>query len=269
VLLLAYLLALIIGLTLGMIGGGGSILTVPVFVYVLHYDPKLAIAMSLPVVGATSLVGAIGHWRAGDVRLATAVVFGVFTMTGAYVAAGLSTRIAGRTQLFVLGAVMLVAAALMLRDSLKVAAVGPGSLSSRASRLTLAVVGLSVGALTGVVGIGGGFLIVPALVVLAHVPMRQAVGTSLLVITMNSLAGFAGRQQVGEIPVRFVITFAAVAAVGIIAGTQLSRYVEQRTLKRAFAVFLLVIAALVLWQSNVFQLLSLRREPTIVLQALL
>jgi uncharacterized protein len=252
VVLLGYLLALVIGLSLGMLGGGGSILTVPVFVYVLHYDPKLAIAMSLPVVGVTSLFGAISHWRAGDVRLATAIFFGVFTMTGAFVAARLSTRLDGRTQLFLLGVTMLAAAVLMLRDSARGLPSGADVLSRGASRLTLAIVGLSVGALTGLIGIGGGFLIVPALVVLAHVPVRQAVGTSLLVITMNSLAGFAGQHQVDQIPVRFLLAFGAVAIVGVVAGTRLSHRVEPRTLKRALAVLLLVVAALVLWQSNVF-----------------
>jgi uncharacterized membrane protein YfcA len=252
VVLLGYVLALVIGVSLGMFGGGGSILTVPVFVYVLQYDPKLAIAMSLPVVGATSLFGAISHWRAGDVRLATAVVFGLFTMTGAFVAARLSTRLDGRTQLFMLGVTMLVAAVLMLRDSARILPSEAEGLSSGASRVTLAVTGLFVGALTGVIGIGGGFLIVPALVVFGRVPVRQAVGTSLLVITMNSLAGFAGQRQVGQIPVGFLVAFGAVAIAGVVAGTRLSHRVEPRTLKRALAVLLLVIAALVLWQSNVF-----------------
>jgi uncharacterized membrane protein YfcA len=248
VLLLAYLCALGIGLTLGMLGGGGSILTVPVFVYVLHYDPKLAIAMSLPVVGATSLVGAFGHWRSGKLHMVSALTFGVFAMVGAFTAARLSTRISGRTQLLLLGSVMIVAAALMLRSSFTQSSPVQTLFSPLVSRVTLPLVGLGTGALTGLVGIGGGFLIVPALVVLAHVPMRQAVGTSLLVITMNSLAGFAGQQRMAEMPVRFVITFTAMAMAGIVAGTRLSRHVEQRTLKRAFALLLLMVAAWVLWK---------------------
>jgi uncharacterized membrane protein YfcA len=250
VLLLAYLCALGIGLTLGMLGGGGSILTVPVFVYVLHYDPKLAIAMSLPVVGATSLVGAFGHWRAGNLHVVSALIFGAFAMAGAFTAARLSGRISGRAQLLLLGGVMCVAATLMLRDSFRGSSPVRAVLSPFVSRVTLPMVGLCTGVLTGLVGIGGGFLIVPALVVLAHVPMRQAVGTSLLVITMNSLAGFAGQQQAGEIPVRFVIAFSVVAMAGIVAGIRLSRHVEQRTLKRAFGMLLLLVAAWVLWQGH-------------------
>jgi uncharacterized protein len=247
---LAYLCALGIGLTLGMLGGGGSILTVPVFVYVLHYDPKLAIAMSLPVVGATSLVGAFGHWRAGNLNAVSALTFGVFAMAGAFTAARLSTRISGRAQLLVLGAVMIVAATLMLRSSFTQSSPARVLVSPLLSRVTLPLIGLGTGALTGLVGIGGGFLIVPALVVFVHVPMRQAVGTSLLVITMNSLAGFAGQQHVKEIPVRFVITFSAVAMAGIVAGTLLSGRVDQRTLKRAFATLLLAVAAWVLWKDH-------------------
>ena len=248
--LIGFLFAFVIGITLGMLGGGGSILTVPVFVYVLHYDPKLAIAMSLPIVGATSLVGAIGHWRAGNVRLGEALFFGVFAVTGAFFAARYSVHLQGRTQLFLLGAVMLAASVMMLRDSFRAPITIADSPGSPTARVSVAAVALLVGALTGTVGIGGGFLWVPTLVLLARVPMRQAVGTSLLVITLNTLAAFAGQPQVEQIPLGFVAGFAAVAIAGILTGTRLQRHVEQRTLKRAFAVFLLVIASFVLWQNR-------------------
>jgi uncharacterized membrane protein YfcA len=250
VLLLGYLLALVIGATLGVLGGGGSILTVPVFVYVLGYDPKLAIAMSLPVVGATSLVGAVAHWRVGNLHLRTALVFGVVAMAGAFTAARLSARLTGRTQLFVLGIAMLVSAGLMLHDR-PAAPAPPAEAGGRhlfAAPLLLS--GFGVGALTGMVGIGGGFLIVPALVVLARVPMRPAVGTSLTVIAMNAAAGFAGQPRVGEIPLGFMITFGGVTIAGVIAGTWGARHVPQGALKRAFAVLLLVIAAGLLWQNR-------------------
>lgn len=248
-LLLGYVFALIIGLTLGILGGGGSILTVPVFVYVLGYDPKLAIAMSLPVVGATSLVGAIGHWRAGNVRVGVTLVFGGVAMSAAFVAARLSIHLAGRMQLFILGITMLTASMLMLRDSLRpsASAIPAGGRSVMSATLPLA--GLAVGALTGIVGIGGGFLIVPALVVFAHMPMRQAVGTSLTVIAMNAAAGFAGQHSIGAIPLDFVVIFSAIAMTGIVAGTWIGAYVHQRTLKRAFAMLLLVIAVLLLGQN--------------------
>ena len=248
-LLLGYVCAFAIGVILGMLGGGGSILTVPVFVYVLGYDPKLAIAMSLPVVGATSLVGAAAHWRAGNVQVRTAILFGAVAMSSAYVAARLSTRLASRTQLLVLSVAMVAAAVVMLRDALRAPRTVPTGDGHPPFGITLLLAGLVVGVLTGIIGIGGGFLIVPALVVLARVPMQRAVGTSLTVIAMNAAAAFAGQPAVRDVPIAFVVAFGAVAMAGIVAGTSVARRVDQRTLKRAFATLLLVIAAGVLSQN--------------------
>ena len=189
--LLGLAFAGVIGLALGLLGGGGSILTVPVLVYVLGVAAKPAIAMSLPVVGLTSLVGAAAHWRLGNVRLATAALFGVLAMGGAFAGAKLSVFLSGAAQLVLLAVVMLAAAVAMLRTRR-----GDGRERSKetspAQWSLLAPVAVAVGVLTGLVGVGGGFLIVPALVLLARVPMRQAVGTSLLVIALNSAAGFGG-----------------------------------------------------------------------------
>jgi hypothetical protein len=240
-------LALLIGLTLGLFGGGGSTLTVPIFVYVLGFDPKLAIAMTFPVVGATSIVGAIGNWRAGNIRLGDALLFGLVTMTGAYGGARASRLLDGREQLLILGVAMAAAAAMMLRSAQHedhdADAVQPASLA-------LYAVGFAVGALTGTIGIGGGFLLVPALVGFGKVPMREAIGTSLLVIAMNCVSGFAGQRTTQDIPWLFVCTFSAVAIAGILAGSRLVRFVPARTLKRGFALLLLVIAVLVLWQNR-------------------
>jgi uncharacterized membrane protein YfcA len=240
-------LALVIGLTLGLFGGGGSILTVPVFVYALGIDPKLAIAMSFPVVGATSLVGAIGQWRAGNVRLTGALLFGLVAMAGSFAGARASVLVDGRVQLLILCVVMAAAAVLMLRSASHETAAAAAA--PRAPSRALYVVAFAVGALTGLIGIGGGFLIVPALVLFGQVPMREAVGTSLLVIAMNSVSGFAGQRNVGAIPWRDVITFTAFTIGGILAGSRFARSVPQRTLKRGFAVLLLVIAMLVFWQN--------------------
>ncbi len=243
----ALALALIIGLTLGLFGGGGSILTVPVFVYVLGFDPKLAIVMSYPVVGATSLVGAIGHWRAGNVRLSSAVIFGLVAMAGSFAGARASGLLDGRAQLLILGVVMAAAAVMMLRSAARDTA---AVVEPRAPSSALYVVALSVGALTGVIGIGGGFLIVPALVWFGQVPIREAVGTSLLVIAMNCVSGYLGHRDATGIPWYYVVTFSAFAIVGILVGTGFARFVPQRTLKKGFAMLLLVIAALVLWQNH-------------------
>lgn len=247
---LGYTLAALIGLSLGLMGGGGSILTVPIFVYVLGFDPKLAIAMSLPVVGGTSLVGTATHWKAGNVDLRMAGLFGLIAMMGAYLGARLAVFLSGALQLALLAVVMLAAATSMLRSAHRAA---PEAAAERPRTMTpglLVPVSLGVGLLTGLVGIGGGFLVVPALVLLARVPMKQAVGTSLLVIAMNSVAGFAGYLGHVNVPWGFMFTFTAVSALGIVAGTYLVRFVSQAALKQAFAVFLVVMGTFVLYKNR-------------------
>jgi uncharacterized protein len=257
--MLGYALAVAIGLSLSMMGGGGSVLTVPIFVYVMHFDAKLAIAMSLPVVGATSLAGAVGHWREGNLHLRSALLFGVLAMVGAFLGARLASLLSGVVQLTLLAVVMICSAALMMRP--------PGSMSSGVSSspsttamdssggrrrwLLAALVGLAVGVLTGVVGIGGGFLFVPALVLLARLPMKTAVGTSLLVITMNTAAGSLGYRGQVDVPWRVVALFVAFAVAGIVVGTRLTRRVSQLGLRRGFAYFLFGIAAFILYQNRV------------------
>ena len=250
--LLGYALAALIGVSLGLLGGGGSILTVPIFVYVLGFDPKRAIAMSLPVVGATSLVGAIGHWKSGNVNLKTATLFGAIAMVGAYIGARLAVLLTGAMQLALLAIVMLAAAVSMLRSSRRTrlpADDAPADPAPMALGLLLPVA-IAVGLLTGIVGIGGGFLVVPALVVLGRVPMKHAVGTSLLVIAMNSVSGFAGYAGRIDVPWDFMAAFTAVAVAGILAGTYLVRFVSQRLLKRAFALFLLLMGVVVLYRNR-------------------
>ena len=250
--LLGYALAAVIGLSLGLLGGGGSILTVPVFVYVLGYDAKLAIAMSLPVVGVTSIVGAVMHWRAGNVRLETAALFGIVAMVAAYVGARLAHFLTGAIQLSMLAVIMVAAAISMFMNARRTSA--PATTEPRdgpvASLRLLIPVAVVVGLITGVVGIGGGFLIVPALVLLGGVAMKQAVGTSLLVIAMNCASGFAGYAGRVDIPWTFVLSFIGVAVIGILVGTSLARRVPQRALKQAFAVFLVVMGTFILVQNR-------------------
>ena len=250
--LLGMLLAALIGLSLGVMGGGGSILTVPIFVYVLGYGAKQAIAMSLPVVGVTSLVGAAMHWRAGNVALKPALLVGVAAMAGAYLGARLAVFLTGGVQLIMLAVIMLLAAGSMLRSGRQRPTSGQGDeapAGAPAPALMIAA-GLGVGVLTGIVGIGGGFLIVPALVIPGRVPMKQAVGTSLLVIAMNSAAGFAGYLGTVAIPWGVLSAFTAVSAAGVVAGTYLVRFISAAALKRAFAFFLLAIGALMLVQNR-------------------
>jgi uncharacterized membrane protein YfcA len=247
------LLAALMGLSLGLLGGGGSILAVPILKYALGFGAKEAIASSLAVVGTTSLFGAASHWREGRVRSRTGLVFGLVAMAGAYLGAKyLAPFLSGATQLALFGAVMLVAAFFMFRES------GPARDALGAEKgflastylLLLFALGGAVGTLTGLVGVGGGFLIVPALVLLAKVPMKEAVGTSLLVIAMNSFAGFAG--YLGEVSFKWelMVLFAVLAVAGSFAGMYLVRFVPQGTLKRSFAVFLIIMAAFILYENR-------------------
>jgi uncharacterized membrane protein YfcA len=232
-----------------MLGGGGSILTVPIFVYAMGYDPKLAIAMSLPVVGVTSLVGAAGHWRAGTVDLRAALTFGVVAMVGAVGAARLSKFVPGVVQLTLLGIVMMVAAAFMLKAPVNERRRDAES-GGLESRTLVGITGLGVGILTGLVGIGGGFLFVPAFVLLAGLPMKTAVGTSLLVIAMNTVAGALAYHGQFDVPWTVVSLFAAIAVAGSVIGTRAVRFVPQRALRRGFAYFLFAMAAFILYQNR-------------------
>lgn len=247
-------LAALVGLSLGMLGGGGSILTVPIFVYVLGLDAKEAIAMSLAVVGVTSLFGAVGHWRAGNVNVRVALLFGAVAMVGTFLGARLSVFVSGGVQLLLFAVVMLVAAYFMLRGRRSPSAAHATTEDSDVPvTLPLAhivVEGLAVGILTGLVGVGGGFLVVPALVLLGKLPMKQAVGTSLLVIAMKSASGFLGYLDQVAIDWGMLVTFTGVAIAGILAGSFLVRYVSQEALRRSFAVFLLVMGIFILYQNR-------------------
>lgn len=246
-------LAALIGVSLGLLGGGGSVLTVPVFVYVLGFGAKEAIATSLGVVGATSLLGALRHWRAGNVQVRPALVLGGIAMGATYAGARLAVFVSGAAQLTLVAVVMLTAALLMFRNGAVEAAAGATPAASVPTRMPphlLVPIGIGVGLLTGLAGVGGGFLIVPALVLLAKLPMKQAIGTSLLVIAMNALIGFLG--YAGQMPMRwgFMAAFTAIAMAGTLAGASLARVVPARALKRAFAVLLLLVGTFMLYQNR-------------------
>ena len=237
---------LLIGTALGLLGGGGSVLTVPIFVYVLGFGAKDSIAMSLAVVGATSIVGTLMHWRAGNVNVRIAVLFGAVAMVGTFAGARIGVLLPGDMQLAIFAAVMLTAAAFMARGSARFP-VAPAAPSSRGAVLSMVAAGLLVGLLTGVVGVGGGFLIVPALVLL-RLPMREAVGSSLLIITANcgvGLLGYIGHVSIAWPAVALVTAF---TVPGIALGSYLHRYVPQPVLRAAFSAFLIVVGAFILYQ---------------------
>jgi uncharacterized protein len=235
-----------IGFSLGLLGGGGSILTVPVFVYILGFGAKDSIAMSLVVVGTTSVVGAAGHWRKGHVSVRVASIFGGVAIVGTYLGTRLATRLSGAEQLAIFATIMLVAASTMLRGH----ETDTGSSIARSSSSVgwTAMQGLVVGSLTGLAGVGGGFLIVPALV-WGGLPMRDAVGTSLLVIAMNCVTGFYG--YVGQVKVAWLSVALVMAGTvpGIATGTSAIRFVSQQTLRRGFAVLLIGVAIYMLYRN--------------------
>jgi uncharacterized membrane protein YfcA len=241
-------LALLIGVALGMLGGGGSILTVPVLTYVSGLDAKTAIAASLPIVALSSAFGALGHWRAGNVHARIAVTFGAFAMVGGFAGARAAQWISGQTQMLLFATVMLLAAVSMLRTKKGVTSSEP--VVARVSIAELAPIGLGVGVLTGLVGVGGGFLIVPALVKLARIPMRVAIGTSLTVIAMNATAGTVG--YIGQVswPFALLIPFIGLALVGVAIGTTSAQRVPQSVLRQSFGVLLLVVGSFVMYQNR-------------------
>lgn len=237
---LAVGLSLLIGVSLGLLGGGGSILTTPILVYALGVEPKAAIASSLLVVGVTSLAGMVQHARAGNVDWRTGLVFGGAGMAGAYAGGLLAGLIPGTVLLMLFAGMMLATSIAMFRGRKDAGVV--------AKQATWKVIldGLVVGVVTGLVGAGGGFLVVPALALLGGLPMRRAVGTSLLVIALKSFAGYAGHAGHVDIDVQLTATVAGVAVVGSIAGGQLGKLVSADALRRGFAVFVLVMALFVL-----------------------
>jgi uncharacterized membrane protein YfcA len=241
--IIAVSLSMLIGLSLGLLGGGGSILTIPILTYALGVEPKRAIAMSLFVVGVTSAVGAFQHALSGRVRVRTAAVFGGAGIAGAFAGGRIDRFIPAGILMTALAVLMVVMAFAMRRGRRDLDVAGE---SRPAAPVALA--GAAVGFLTGLDGAGGGFIVVPALVLLLGLPMREAVATSLLVIALNSFAGFAGSLGHATLdwPLTAVVTGAAVA--GAIAGTALSGRVPQAMLRRMFAWLVLAMAGYMLWR---------------------
>lgn len=241
--------ALLIGLALGVLGGGGSILTVPILVYLAGMDAKQAIATSLFVVGATSAVGAIAHARAGRVRWRTALVFGAAAMAGAYGGGRLAEHIPAGWLLAAFGLMMIATAVAMIRGRRDRG--GDHSSAGEHHELPVAKViaeGIVVGAVTGLVGAGGGFLVVPALALLGGLPMAVAVGTSLVVIAMKSFAGLAGYLAVVEINWTLALAVTASAIVGSLVGGSVAGRIPDAVLRRGFGWFVVVMGGFVLVQ---------------------
>lgn len=257
-LILGTLLAVCIGITLGLIGGGGSILALPILKYVMGVETKSAVAMTLVIVGAVSLIGVIPHWLQGNVNFKTALLFSPAAMLGAYIGARIASLpiIDPTVQLICFAAMMLVAAFFMIRKSSRTSTsekkqqddLLDSKHDSKYHFLMIPTEGLIVGIVTGFVGVGGGFMIIPALVLLGKTPMKEAVGTSLLIITFKSLAGFAG--YFGQVPVdvNIMIIFTIAASLGTISGAYLTKFVKPKLLEKSFGYFVIAVAVYILVQ---------------------
>lgn len=240
--------ALLIGLSLGLLGSGGSILTVPVLVYLLGEPPKQAIAESLLIVGGIALLGALPYALKGLVDWRNVLLFGLPGMAGTYLGAWLSRFVSGEVQLVTFALVMLLAAYFMARPT----SLRPKGEERKAWKIVSD--GISVGALTGFVGVGGGFLIVPALVLLGGLPMHLAIGTSLLIIALKSFAGFYKYLQLLPgygLSVNYTVAglFVLVGALGSFLGGRLAVRLPQERLKRGFALFLVAMGVFIVAQS--------------------
>lgn len=266
---MGYALALLIGLSLGVLGGGGSILTIPVLHHVMGYPMRSAVPMSLVVVGVTGAVGALRHWRQGFVQLRTALGLGIPAILGAVLGADLGPRVSDDIRLTVFAVVMLGAAFTMYRgtrvrqltvheqtagrqDGQAASSSANEAILRPSGRLAVlpSLLGLAVGLLTGFVGVGGGFLYVPVLSVLVGLPMRQAIGTSLVLIVLSCAAGMArylGNPEVLRLDWDVIALFTGIALIGVLIGSRLVPHVSQQKLRRGFAVFLLLLGVVVLF----------------------
>ena len=258
-LIIGYLGALLIGLVLGLIGGGGSILTVPIFVYFLNIDPILATAYSLFVVGITASVGAARNFQNQLVDFKTGIIFAMPAFVGVYIARAYFIEMIP-DEIIILSAVLQKGTAIMIFFSLIMLLASYYMISRNNneikastlnySKIILSVEGLAVGILTGIVGAGGGFLIIPALVLFAKLPMKKAVGTSLMIIAIKSLFGLIG--DLGNVNLMFdwslLLLFTALSVIGIYFGIYLTKFIEGKSLKKGFGWFVLIMAFVILFK---------------------
>jgi uncharacterized protein len=262
--IIGYLASILMGLSLGLIGGGGSILTVPILVYLFDVDPVLSTTYSLFVVGLTSAIGSVSHFKKGNVNLKTAIIFGIPSIAAVYSVRKFVMPIIPDS-LFMVGSfevtksigVLILFAVLMLLASYSMIR-KPKKIKQSKENVThnyplIFAEGIVVGGITGLVGAGGGFLIIPALVLLAGLPMKQAVGTSLLIIALKSLIGFTGDLGTNlSIDYNFMLLFSGFAMVGILIGSYLTRFIPNEKLKPIFGWFVLVMGVYILAKELLF-----------------
>lgn len=239
-LIIGLILSGVIGLSLGLIGGGGSIITVPVLVYIIGVDPHEAVAISLAVVGVTSVIGTLLHYRQGNVNVKKGLVFGIVGMVGAYLGTSLTYLFTPAALMLIFAALMLVIAILMLIKRADIGTVNESSI------IKAVLAGFVVGLLTGFLGVGGGFLIVPALVLFGGLAMREAIGTSLFVIAINCTTGLIGHLHHHSFDLKLTMLITIIAVAGTLIGTTLSHKVSPEFLRRGFSIFVIIIALFLL-----------------------
>ena len=245
--IIALILAVFVGISLGLLGGGGSILAVPILTYIVGMDPKEAIASSLFIVGITSVFGLFSHARAKRVRWKTGAIFGVAAMGGAFSGGFIGGFIPGTVLMLLFAVMMIATAGAMIRRPKKTSE--PTDTEKKGLPLVRIILdGFVVGIATGLVGAGGGFLVVPALTLLGGLPMAVAVGTSLLVMSMKSFAGLAGYLLSVQIQWPIVLAFTAIAVIGSFVGSALAGKIPGPALRRGFGFFVLVMGGIVLAQ---------------------
>ncbi|MGE0864497.1 MAG: sulfite exporter TauE/SafE family protein [Vicinamibacterales bacterium] len=241
---LAAALAIAIGAVMGLLGGGGSILAVPALTLLLHFTPKEAIVISLSVVAIAATAGAVGSFIRGTLPLSDGLIVGLAATAGAAAGGFAGAQLADATQLRILGVVMLLASTLMFFPPI----IGTAP-AERRSMPRLLLLGVPLGMLTGLIGVGGGFLIVPALVLVAHLPMREAAGASLVVMAMAAMSGLAGYLGQTPLALSFIVPFALLAALGTLAGGMAAHHLPHRRLQQVFAATLVVLGSYVLIRS--------------------
>ena len=243
-----YLASVIIGLSLGLIGGGGSILTIPILVYLFKIDPKLATSYSLFIVGITALSGCFSHYRMGNLKIKAALFFAVPSVFSILVIREIiilkipnllftinDFQVTKNFLIMIVFAVLMIAASFSMISKTQIR-------TANINYWQLATIGSVVGVITGFLGAGGGFLIIPALLFFANLPMKQAVGTSLLIILINSAVGFLGDLYIGTpIDYVFLASISSMAFIGMVIGTRLSKKIDGNKLKPVFGWFVLVM----------------------------
>jgi len=259
---IGYLASIIIGLSLGLIGGGGSILAVPILVYLFKIHPEQATSYSLFIVGFTSMIGSFSHYKLGNLKIKSALVFAVPSILSLLFVRKIilpllpdilfsidNFDITKNLLIMIVFAFLMIATSVsMIRKSKKVKE------AKEINFLILSIIGLFVGLIIGFLGAGGGFLIIPALLFFANLPMKQAVGTSLFIIFINSLIGFGGDLLGGvDLNYKLLLIISAMAIIGLFIGTQLSKRIDGAKLKPAFGWFVLVMGIYIIFKELFFK----------------